>query len=89
MQPSWPDETIAALCGDLGLTHVVDPFLRRSVTTGLTYWRLHGRGSHYASYTDDELETLKRQIPPSGDTYAMFNNIPRVGDARRLAQRTR
>jgi uncharacterized protein YecE (DUF72 family) len=84
----WPDEDVAALCRELELTHVVDPFLRRSVTGGLTYWRLHGRGSHYASYTDAELATLKADLPPVGETYAMFNNIPRVGDARRFARLT-
>ena len=85
----WPDVEIAGLCRELDLTHVVDPFLRRSVTGGLTYWRLHGRGSHYTSYTDAELATLEAELPPSGETYAMFNNIPRVGDARRFAKRTR
>jgi uncharacterized protein YecE (DUF72 family) len=85
----WPDDEIAGLCRELDLTHVVDPFLRRSVTGGLTYWRLHGRGSHYTSYTDAELATLKAELPPSGETYAMFNNIPRVGDARRFAKLTR
>jgi uncharacterized protein YecE (DUF72 family) len=84
----WPDDTVARLCRDLGLTHVVDPFLRREVTTGRTYWRLHGRGSHYTSYTDDELATLKGQLPARGQAYVMFNNIPRVADARRFAQMT-
>jgi uncharacterized protein YecE (DUF72 family) len=84
----WPDERIAGLCGDLHLTHVVDPFLRSPVTTGLTYWRMHGRGSHYKSYTDGELATLAAQLPARGETYAMFNNIPRVGDARRFARMT-
>jgi uncharacterized protein YecE (DUF72 family) len=81
----WPDDLIAALCRELDLTHVVDPFLRKPVTAGLTYWRLHGRGSHYTSYSDAELATLVAGLPPSGDTYVMFNNIPRVGDARRFA----
>jgi uncharacterized protein YecE (DUF72 family) len=85
----WPDKAIAALCRELDLTHVVDPFLRKPVTSGLTYWRLHGRGSAYASYTDDDLATLQAELPPSNETYVMFNNIPRVGDARRFAKRTR
>ena len=82
----WPDDLVAALCRELDLTHVVDPFLRKPVTAGLTYVRLHGRGSHYTSYTDAELATLKAELPLSGETYAMFNNIPRVGDARRFAK---
>ncbi|HEX6176893.1 MAG TPA: hypothetical protein VF057_00935, partial [Thermoanaerobaculia bacterium] len=50
----------------------------------LTYWRLHGNKSHYASYTDDELEQLSDWIPGGGETYVMFNNIPRVADSRRF-----
>src|SRR6185436_15653169 len=42
----WPDALVAEICAELDLTHVVDPFLRASVTSGLAYWRLHGIGSH-------------------------------------------
>ena len=70
----------------LDLTHVVDPFVRPSLTTGLTYWRLHGIGNHYHQYTDAELRTLAAQVPAEGDTYVMFNNIPRVRDAERFAK---
>jgi uncharacterized protein YecE (DUF72 family) len=84
----WPDEMVAELCRELDLTHVVDPFLRKPVTTGLTYWRLHGRGSHYKPYTDGELATLAAEVPARGETYAMFNNIPRAADARRFARKT-
>ena len=80
----WPDELIVSLCSDLGLTHAVDPFVRPSLTPDLTYWRLHGNGSHYASYTDAELDQLRRWLPTSGEAYVMFNNIPRPGDAKRF-----
>jgi uncharacterized protein YecE (DUF72 family) len=79
---AWPDDVVLSLCRDLGLIHAVDPFTRPSLTPELTYWRLHGNGSAYASYTDDELRQLREWI--SGETYAMFNNIPRVGDAKRF-----
>ncbi|HJQ36482.1 MAG TPA: DUF72 domain-containing protein [Thermoanaerobaculia bacterium] len=78
----WPDEIVLTLCRDLGLVHAVDPFIRPSLTPELTYWRLHGNGSAYATYIDDELRQLRDWI--TGDTYAMFNNIPRVGDAKRF-----
>jgi len=81
---AWPDELILPLCRDLGLVHAVDPFIRPSVTSELTYWRLHGNKSHYASYTDAELRQLCEWIPREGETYVMFNNIPRVGDAKRF-----
>jgi uncharacterized protein YecE (DUF72 family) len=80
----WPDDLVTALCRDLDLVHVVDPFLRPSLTPAFTYWRLHGNGSHYATYTDDELDQLRRWLPAEGDAYVMFNNIPRVADARRF-----
>lgn len=82
----WPDDVVFTLCRELGLTHAVDPFIRPSLTPELTYWRLHGNGSHYAKYTDDELRQLHAWITPGAETYAMFNNIPRVGDAKRFVE---
>ena len=83
---AWPDEVILSLCRDLGLIHTVDPFIRPSLTPELTYWRLHGNKSHYASYTDDELRQLLEWLPTSGEVYVMFNNIPRVGDSKRFIE---
>ena len=81
----WPDETIAVICAKCNLTHVVDPFLRDTVTPApLTYWRLHGIGSHYRPYTDEELRQLIARIPAAAQAYVMFNNIPRVGDAKQF-----
>lgn len=84
--PAWTAADILPICRDLGLTHVVDPFVNDALTSSPTYWRLHGIGNHYRSYTDDELHALIARIPPEGDTYVMFNNIPRVGDAQRFAR---
>jgi uncharacterized protein YecE (DUF72 family) len=80
----WPDDVVRSLCRDLGLVHAVDPFIRPSLTPERTYWRLHGNKSHYASYTDGELRQLHAWIRPERETYVMFNNIPRLGDARRF-----
>jgi uncharacterized protein YecE (DUF72 family) len=80
----WTDNVVRGLCEDLGLVHAVDPFIRPSLTPELTYWRLHGNKSHYASYTDDELLQLYRWLPGRGECYVMFNNIPRVGDSKRF-----
>lgn len=85
---AWPDDVIASICSDCALTHVVDPFLRDSLTpVPLTYWRLHGRGSHYRAYTGEELDGLRNRIHPDTDTYVMFNNIPRVDDSKRFLAR--
>jgi uncharacterized protein YecE (DUF72 family) len=81
---AWPDALVGELCAELALVHVVDPFLRAAVTPGMVYWRLHGLGSAYRAYTDDELARLAAMVPAEGVTYAMFNNIPRVKDARRF-----
>jgi uncharacterized protein YecE (DUF72 family) len=81
----WPDDLIDELCHDCRLLHAVDPFVRHSRTPELTYWRLHGNGSHYAVYNDDELRQLLDWLP-AGDAYVMFNNIPRVKDSGRFRE---
>jgi uncharacterized protein YecE (DUF72 family) len=81
---AWPDELLVDVCRELDLVHTVDPFLRDTVTPELVYWRLHGIGSHYRPYTDEELRTLASRVPAHGNAYVMFNNIPRVADARKF-----
>jgi uncharacterized protein YecE (DUF72 family) len=83
----WSDDLVLSVCRDLGLVHAVDPFVRPSLTPELIYWRLHGNGSHYANYTDDELRQLRDWIPPGrGNAYVLFNNIPRVRDIKRFRE---
>jgi uncharacterized protein YecE (DUF72 family) len=82
----WPDELITQLCRDCSLIHAVDPFVRPSVTPELLYWRLHGNGSHYAVYNDEELDQMLAWLPDSATAYVMFNNIPRVKDADRFRE---
>jgi uncharacterized protein YecE (DUF72 family) len=79
----WPDDLIEEVCEDCRLLHAVDPFIRQSRTPSLIYWRLHGNGSHYAVYKDEELNQLLDWLP-AGDAYVMFNNIPRVKDSARF-----
>lgn len=83
---AWPDDLVLGLCTDLELIHATDPFVRPSLTPERTYWRLHGNGSAYASYTDAELQQLRAWVPASGETYVMFNNVPRVADSKRFLQ---
>ncbi|HUQ19681.1 MAG TPA: DUF72 domain-containing protein [Gemmatimonadaceae bacterium] len=83
----WPDEVVLSLCRELGLIHTVDPFVRPSLTPELIYWRLHGNVSHYARYSDDELQQIRDWIPGGdGDAYVMFNNVPRIHDVRRFRE---
>ena len=82
----WPPDVVATLCRDLRLIHVVDPFVTATVTPEQTYLRLHGTTGARHVYTDAELERLADMLPAGQGTpaYVLFNNLPRVEDARRF-----
>lgn len=80
----WPVQQVAKLCAELALMHVVDPFVTAVQTQAPTYYRLHGVTGSRHVYSDDELRWLITRIPARGDVYVMFNNLPRVGDAKRF-----
>lgn len=82
--PAWTPAIVRPLIEDLGLVHVVDPFVTTTVSTDLTYWRLHGITGNRHVYSDAELAQLAAMVPARGPTYVMFNNIPRVDDAERF-----
>jgi uncharacterized protein YecE (DUF72 family) len=86
---AWPSDMVLELCSDLDLVHVVDPFVSTTVTPEETYLRLHGTTGARHVYTDDELDRLVMFLPadPPVPAYVLFNNLPRVADARRFAQR--
>jgi uncharacterized protein YecE (DUF72 family) len=75
----------AALCQDLQLVHVVDPFVTDPVPDTPVYWRLHGIRTPRRSYTDAELRRLRAmlaRVEHDGPAYVMFNNLPRVSNAK-------
>ena len=84
----WPTDLLRELCTDLDLVHVVDPFVDTTVTPEQTYFRLHGTTGARHVYSDEELEQLRAMLPDPrtaiAPAYVMFNNLPRVGDARRF-----
>lgn len=83
--PAWTRNPSLArdLCRELGLVFVVDPFVTTPAPEdGPGYFRLHGVTGARHVYTDDELRRLHAMTPASA--YVMFNNIPRVGDAKRF-----
>jgi uncharacterized protein YecE (DUF72 family) len=79
----------AALCRELDLVHVVDPFVTPPQPGQPIYWRLHGPGAARHSYTDAQLDELRRMADRAGPApaYVLFNNLPRAGDATRFMSR--
>lgn len=76
-----------ALCIELDLVHVVDPFVTAPEPGASVYWRLHGPGSMRASYDDSRLDQLQGMLDKSalaGPAYVLFNNLPRAADGRRF-----
>lgn len=85
--PAWAPEVVAELCRDLNLVHCVDPFTTQTVTPGLAYFRLHGRGGYDYQYTDGELDHLVRLCEAFDETWMMFNNTAMWEDALRFRSR--
>jgi uncharacterized protein YecE (DUF72 family) len=89
--PQWVAhrELALALCRDLQLVHVVDPFVTPPASRGEVYWRLHGIGGARHSYTDAQLRQLHSllvQQAHDAPAYVLFNNLPRAGDASRFVR---
>lgn len=78
-----------SLCRELDLVHVVDPFVTTPDPAQPVYWRLHGIAGPRSSYSDAQLQQLGhmlRAVNNPAPRYVMFNNMPRVGDAKRFAR---
>lgn len=80
----WPPEEVAALCRELDLIHVVDPFQGESLWGDVVYWRLHGKGGYRYRYADQELIELLEKLPSGKTCYVMFNNTSMFQDAKRF-----
>jgi uncharacterized protein YecE (DUF72 family) len=85
----WPRETVGALCRELRLVHVVDPFAARTVTPEDCYFRLHGRKGFRYVYEQDELEELYEMLPRAQTSYVLFNNVRMREDAARFQELVR
>ncbi|HEY7588485.1 MAG TPA: DUF72 domain-containing protein [Thermoplasmata archaeon] len=84
----WPSHVVEKVCEDLDLVHAVDPFAAEPATSGLAYFRLHGRPPgarlyHY-TYNDADLARLRAVCEEYDDAYAMFNNLSMADDAVRF-----
>jgi uncharacterized protein YecE (DUF72 family) len=74
-----------ALCHDLQLVHVVDPFVTVPEAGDPVYFRLHGISGPRHSYSDPELRRLRTilaRVESDAPAYVMFNNLPRVANAK-------
>lgn len=83
---AWTQHAALAvdLCQDLGLDYVVDPFVDaiQPLHGRPAYLRLHGITGARHVYSGSELARLVEMVPENA--YVMFNNMPRVNDARRF-----
>jgi uncharacterized protein YecE (DUF72 family) len=78
-----------SLCRELDLVHVVDPFVTVPDRSQPVYWRLHGPAGPRSSYDQAQLRQLGdmlRAVSNPAPRYVLFNNMPRVGDAKRFAE---
>lgn len=80
----WDDDVVRKICDELGLWHVVDPFVARTVTPDRCYYRLHGIGGWRYKYEEGELEELVSLLPPDRLGYVFFNNNEMTDDAMRF-----
>ena len=85
---NWPAELVRDLCAEFNLVHCVDPFQTKSLYGDMEYW-LHGRGSYFYTYSEDEIDWLKHQIPARRAegrelVSILFNNTSMKKDALRL-----
>jgi uncharacterized protein YecE (DUF72 family) len=83
---NWDTAVVKSICEDLRLWHVVDPFVEKTSTPKLSYFRLHGRNGWRYQYDDSELEELASTLPNRTRCYVFFNNNKMTEDALRFCQ---
>jgi uncharacterized protein YecE (DUF72 family) len=81
---SWARGQIGELCEELGLVHAVDPFAEQAVTTGMGYFRLHGRQGFRYQYSDTDLMQLLRSCESRDPCYVLFNNASMLADSQKF-----
>ena len=80
---AWPNDLVVRLCEELDLIHCVDPFKNEPLFGAIDYFRLHGITDYVYTYTDQELESLRKRMRKK-PTYVMFNNNTMKEDALRF-----
>lgn len=82
----WNSGLVKSICQALRLWHVVDPFVGKTSTPKLSYFRLHGRNGWRYRYEDGELEELAATVPKRTRCYVFFNNYQMTQDATRFCK---
>ena len=86
----WEPKVLKRICEDLGLWHVVDPFVGKSVTPARGYFRLHGKNGWRYEYDESELRELAALLSPdsprSEPPYVFFNNARMSQDALKFQE---
>jgi uncharacterized protein YecE (DUF72 family) len=77
----WTDQIVREICSEHDLWHVVDPFVKATVTPEKCYYRLHGRTGFRYQYEEDELAELAELLPEGETSYVFFNNRYMLEDA--------
>ncbi len=83
----WPREEVNALCQELNLLPVVDPFATPPYPGPLAYFRLHGKTGYRYEYTEQDLAELAEMVRDREEVYVMFNNMRMWEDAGRFLQK--
>jgi uncharacterized protein YecE (DUF72 family) len=83
----WNDKVVKSICERLDLWHVVDPFLKTTVTPNKCYYRLHGNTGWRYKYEEGELDELVSLLPEKKASYVFFNNIYMTEDALRFQEK--
>ena len=82
----WKPDEVKDLCRELNLVHGVDPFKQKPMTSGLGYFRLHGRTGYRYAYSDPDLQELLEVARAYEPCYVLFNNVSMLEDARRFVK---
>jgi uncharacterized protein YecE (DUF72 family) len=82
---AWLDDLIRKLCEELDLIHCVDPSKNEPLFGAMDYFRLHGAPDYVYTFTDKDLEILRKKIGKK-PTYVMFNNNTMKEDALRFLE---
>ena len=85
----WNTEEVRELCEELDLIHGIDPFQQQPATSGLGYYRLHGKTGYRYQYSDADLRQLLEFAQSRPFCYVLFNNLSMLEDARRFMRLTR